>query len=238
MIKKGLYLMRFIDHQDALAVAQKGFYHFDQKPFIVKAWNPKIEINVDAIASLLIWIQLPELDIKYWGLQSLSKLGSMLGIPIKTDKFTKEKTALQYARLLVEMKVTGPFPLHIDFINDKDEVIRQEVRYKWQPVKCNHCKMWGHKEGVCKKRNEGRQLRQEWREVSRNHIGSGDEVPPTCMEEPMDEGFIVPRQRRGRQQDRFNAIQDPPVQIRQNTFQVLLEEEGMEERIPHIPTNG
>ena len=99
------------------------------------------------------------------------------------------------------MKLTGPFPMHIDFINDKDEAVRQEVRYEWQPVKCNHCKMLGH-EVVCRKRNKSRQVRQEWRKVNRGHIGSVEEEPLTRMEEPMDEGFIVPRQRRGRQQVR------------------------------------
>ena len=43
----------------------------------------------------------------------------------------------------------------------------------------------------------------------------------------MDDGFIVPRQRRGIQQVRPNDIQDFPIQTRQNSFQVLLEEEGM-----------
>ena len=37
LIKKGLYAVRFMEHHDAMIVAQKGFYHFDQKPFIVKA---------------------------------------------------------------------------------------------------------------------------------------------------------------------------------------------------------
>ena len=69
--------------------------------------------------------------------------------------------------MLVEMKLNGPFPVHIDFTNDKDEVVRQEIRYKWQPVKCTHCKMLGHEGGVCRKKNEGRQVRQEWREVNR-----------------------------------------------------------------------
>ncbi|KAJ8436063.1 hypothetical protein Cgig2_000359 [Carnegiea gigantea] len=72
LIKRGLYLVRFTSLQDAMTVAQRGIYHFDHKPFIVKAWNPELEINVDPIASLPMWIQLPELDIKYWGLQSLS----------------------------------------------------------------------------------------------------------------------------------------------------------------------
>ena len=71
LIKKGLYLVRFTAPQDAMTVAHVGIYHFDHKPFIVKAWNPEMEINIDVIASLSIWIQLLELDIKYWGLQGL-----------------------------------------------------------------------------------------------------------------------------------------------------------------------
>ena len=81
LIKRGLYLVRFQDKLDAQKVAQKGVYHFDQKPFIVKPWTPEMDINVESIISLPIWIQLPELDIKYWGIQSLSKIGSVLGFP-------------------------------------------------------------------------------------------------------------------------------------------------------------
>ena len=66
LIKKGLYLVRFMDYQDVVAVTQKGL--FDDKPFIVKAWTPKMEINTDAIASLPIWLQFRELDIKFWAL--------------------------------------------------------------------------------------------------------------------------------------------------------------------------
>ena len=53
-----------------------------------------MEINTDAIASLPIWVQFPKLDIKYCVLNSLSKLSSMLGIPLKTDKYTKDKVML------------------------------------------------------------------------------------------------------------------------------------------------
>jgi len=135
MVRKGVFFVRFTNLFDKMTVVQRGVYFFDKKPFIVKAWNEGLILDTSSLQSLPIWVQFLDLDIKYWGLKSLSKLGSMLGIPIKTDKYTKEKTALQFARLLVEMKLTGPFPMHIDFINDKDEVVRQEVRYGWQPVK-------------------------------------------------------------------------------------------------------
>ncbi|KAJ8419307.1 hypothetical protein Cgig2_009218 [Carnegiea gigantea] len=140
-----------------LTVAQKGIYHFDQKPFRVKAWNPKMETNIDAIASPPIWIQLPELDIKYWGIQSLSKIGSMLGIPLKTDKYSKEKSMLKYVRLLVEMPLEGHFPDYVEFVNGKSVLIRQKVTYEWHPLKCSHCKI--------KQDNH----RKEWRVRSQVH---------------------------------------------------------------------
>ncbi|KAJ8422180.1 hypothetical protein Cgig2_015761 [Carnegiea gigantea] len=66
-IKKGLYLMRFLETRNAEMVAHKGLYHFDHKPFIGKSWTPELDINTDRIATLPIWIQPLELDIKYWG---------------------------------------------------------------------------------------------------------------------------------------------------------------------------
>ena len=165
LVKKGLYLIRFEDYQDTLKVIQQGFYLFDQKPFIVKPWTPEMEINTEAISSLPIWVRFPELDIKYWGLQSLSKIGSMLGIPLKTDRFTKDKMMLRYARLLIEMPLDGQFPEFLEFANEKGVLIRQKIQYEWIPIKCTYCRMFGHPLEDCRKKNP---QRMEWR-VRTNH---------------------------------------------------------------------
>ena len=98
-----------------------------------------------------------DLDIKYWGLTSLGKLGSILGIPIKTDRFTLEKTKLHYARLLIDIKLKDSFPDFIEFVNDYDVVVRLQAEYEWKPIKCQHCKMFGHNEEDCKKKTNVRQ---------------------------------------------------------------------------------
>jgi len=93
----------------------------------------------------------------------------MLGISIKTDKPTKEESALGYGCILEKMPIEGPFPEHIDFVNDSDRVVRQLVRYEWKPTRCNHCRMLGHEEANCRKKPN---LRQEWRakEVQANPV--------------------------------------------------------------------
>ena len=78
--------MRFKTVHDKEAVLSNGIYYFNQKPFIVKAWNEHLEIDTSSINSPPIWVQFLELDVKYWVVDSLNKLGSLLGIPLKTDK--------------------------------------------------------------------------------------------------------------------------------------------------------
>ncbi|KAJ8436124.1 hypothetical protein Cgig2_001151 [Carnegiea gigantea] len=39
-------------------------------------------------------------------------------------------------------------------------LLRQSVKHEWLPVKCRHCRMFGHEESICKKKGI---MRQEWR---------------------------------------------------------------------------
>ncbi|KAJ8436659.1 hypothetical protein Cgig2_003038 [Carnegiea gigantea] len=96
----------------------------------------------------------------YWGLESLSKIGSILEIPIKTYRYAKEKSMICYAKLLIDISSDGHFPKFIEFFNDNDELVRQQVKYEWKPTKCTHCHMFGYEEENCKRR-EGRKERRK-----------------------------------------------------------------------------
>ena len=109
MVKHGLFLVRFHTTEAQQAVVQRGVFFFDRKPLLVKPWNPELELYTEQLTSLPIWVQLHELDLKYWGMDSLGKIGSILGIPIKTDRYTMEKRLLRYARLLIDIPLDAPF---------------------------------------------------------------------------------------------------------------------------------
>jgi len=40
--------------------------------------------------------------------------------------------------------------------------MRLQVEYEWKPIKCQHCRMYGHKEEECRKKTN---TRKEWRKV-------------------------------------------------------------------------
>jgi len=100
-VRRGVFLVRFLNPEDRDKVLKNGIYHLDSKPFLEKGWNPNMDLCTKSLESLSIWIRLPDLDLKYCGMSSLSKICSMLGIPLKTDQFTKNKTMIRYARVLV-----------------------------------------------------------------------------------------------------------------------------------------
>ncbi|KAJ8423638.1 hypothetical protein Cgig2_032926 [Carnegiea gigantea] len=122
-------------------------------------WNPELDVHTETIVSLPIWVKFPRLELKYWGLDCLSKLGSVLGVPMKIDQRTKDKTYLQYPHLLIDIHLNKEFPDYIEFLNDQGVFIRQAVTYEWRPTKCDHCLMYGHLSDQCRKKK----TRQEWR---------------------------------------------------------------------------
>ena len=151
-----------------------------------------MDLPTECIKSLPIWIQLPDLDIKFWGTGSLSKLESCLGIPLKTDKYTKDRTMLKYARLLIDISLEGPFPEYIEFFDEVGVLIRQQVIYEWKPLQCTHCHMFGHEDNNCRRKKE---LRTEWRPVTRVNPGAVSTVQteiPTEQLTSIEQDVFIP----------------------------------------------
>ncbi|KAJ8419449.1 hypothetical protein Cgig2_023655 [Carnegiea gigantea] len=202
MVRKGLFLVRFVQLQGKLTVEKRGLYYFDRKPFIVKGWKPDMDINAESIQSLPLWVQFPELDIKYWGLDSLSKLGSLIGIPLKTDHYTREKTMIKYARLLIEVPMAGPFPDFIEFFNEHGELIRQSIKFEWKPSKCNHCRMYGHLEEECRKKHN---QRKEWRRVQVTPQEAPKETTQSVPTAAEDGNYIAVTRKAAAKQSTYTA---------------------------------
>ncbi|KAJ8423616.1 hypothetical protein Cgig2_015705 [Carnegiea gigantea] len=63
-------------------------------------------------------------------------------------------------RVLMDMKLEGSFPGFVEFFNEEAVLIRQVIKYEWLPIKCLHCRMFGHVKDQCRKKSR---TRMEWR---------------------------------------------------------------------------
>ncbi|VFQ88410.1 unnamed protein product [Cuscuta campestris] len=162
MLKPGQFVFRFGRTEDTEEILKKSYYFFDNKPVYVRKWQPGSRVNLDALTDIPIWIQLPDLDPKFWSISGLSKIGTLIGNPIKADKTTIGKTKLNYARIQIEVGMKQHFPEEVQFEDDKGRIITQIVKYEWYPISCNHCKAIGHPENLCRKKT-GERKKMVWK---------------------------------------------------------------------------
>ena len=175
MIKKGLYIVRFLAMDRRDEVLAPSMLLFDSKPLIMKAWEQDKDFFKEEVDVVPAWIQL-RVDFKYWSEKCLEKFATQIGRLVKVDQATVKREKLQYARIMVEVKLTQNFPDQISFINEKGIKMVVEVKYEWKPILCSNCKKIGHGTEECRWRQDKRVLKQK--------------IPvkiPAVVQEPMKE---------------------------------------------------
>ncbi|XP_062114154.1 uncharacterized protein LOC133825192 [Humulus lupulus] len=152
----GLTMVKFNDDATRDHVLENGILQFDRKPVIIRPWTADLSA-VCLIRSVPLWIRLHDLGLQYWGSKCLSALVSMIGKPIMVDKFTRERSRVQFVRVLVEIEITDNPPRNIQFLNDHGQIMEQGVEYEWLPIKCKVCSGFGHSMVDCRK-----ELKAHW----------------------------------------------------------------------------
>ncbi|XP_062119067.1 uncharacterized protein LOC133832784 [Humulus lupulus] len=170
-LNNGFTLVNFRDEATRDLVLEAGVLHFDRKPVIVKPWSADLD-TLKAVKSVPVWIRLPGLGLQYWGTKCLSALMSTIGVPILVDKVTKDRSMMQFARVLVEIELSEDLPKSVQFLNEKGQLVEQFLEFEWLPTQCRGCKVYGHTERMCNKK-----LAEIWRPKTRMGVDEARQVP-------------------------------------------------------------
>lgn len=100
------------------------------------------------IDSIPVWVKFPDLHFSLWNPVSLGKI-TLFGTPIKTDKLTAVKGNLEYARMLIGIKIPESLPHYVG-IEGPYGLFKQRVEFEWKPIMCALCKKIGHEAEQCK----------------------------------------------------------------------------------------
>ncbi|XP_019262280.1 PREDICTED: uncharacterized protein LOC109240111 [Nicotiana attenuata] len=101
-----------------------------------------------SVSVIPLWITFPGLPLGFWSTEALSKLASVVGKPLYTDKIAAEMEKVSYARVLVETDISQPLPDSFA-MQTKRGVIIQQIEYEWKPKFCCDCIRFGHNSNEC-----------------------------------------------------------------------------------------
>ncbi|XP_057248240.1 uncharacterized protein LOC130590220 [Beta vulgaris subsp. vulgaris] len=155
----GVFIVRFRTGEGKQKAMDAGPILYDKKPVIVKNWSPELDLSKDMVHVVPTWIQLQGLNLKYWGPRALNKIVGVIGKPIRTDRATAQKDSIEFARVLVEVRIDQDFPNEIRFENENGVEIVQGVKYECKPIFCKDCGGIGHTLEECRAKKQEIQRR-------------------------------------------------------------------------------
>lgn len=80
----------------------------NKKPIVVKKWTLEFDFYAELLRCYPMWVQLHNLPLSCWRIDSLSRIESAIRVPKFADECTFSQKRIQYAMLMVEADVTVP----------------------------------------------------------------------------------------------------------------------------------
>ncbi|XP_048494487.1 uncharacterized protein LOC125494751 [Beta vulgaris subsp. vulgaris] len=177
--EEGFFTVKLNTKEDRDRVLLTGPHLFYGKEMIVNKWCANFNFHEEILKVVPVWVKFPNLPLSCWGGDSLSRIGSILVVPLFTDECTSKGLCISFARVLVEVDVTQKLQDAVIVEEPNGKCFTQKVIYIWLPPFCKKCCKVGHN---CEVNSEGRaktKVIQKWvpKKVNVATTSSNVEVP-------------------------------------------------------------
>ncbi|MFS7912516.1 putative transcription factor interactor and regulator CCHC(Zn) family [Helianthus anomalus] len=159
MNANGFFFFQFADEAGMLNVLKEGPWIIRSQPMFLHIWSPTSKLEKKDVKKLQVWVKIHDVPIAAYTEDGLSMIATAIGEPKMLDSYTSSMCTenwgrSSYARALVEISVENGF---------KDEIVIAvpelegegfckvilSVEYEWSPLRCAHCKVFGHSDESC-----------------------------------------------------------------------------------------
>lgn len=140
---KGFFTVVFTNLEDKEKILDGGPYFMASAGLYMRPWKPNFVPEKESFTQVLVWIRLFSLPIDYWGMNALKQIGDQLGTFIKASEATLQNKYTSYARICVEMDVSGALyeGLCLEY---RDDNYFQAIDYEKILFRCRKCHEHGH----------------------------------------------------------------------------------------------
>ncbi|XP_077217827.1 uncharacterized protein LOC143852323 [Tasmannia lanceolata] len=166
-LNHGFFLFKFNNSEDCSKILEMGTHSFGGRPQILQRWYLDMPLIKPNLASIPVWVRLPDLHLQFWTQRGIRKIDSGIGKPLYMDTSTAEGSRLLYARFCVEIDVDAlPLPDSID-LQTPSETITQQIEYDQRPSACLCCRDFSLTNANCPKSNtqQTKKPNQEWKKT-------------------------------------------------------------------------
>ena len=164
----GYFIIKFSSKSECSEILKGGPYFLNRVSLVVKKWSANFDFKEEILRVIPVWVRLPNLPLHCWGAETLSRIVSVVGVPVLADEYTMTQKKVSYARVLVEVDITQEFVKEISVRDNTGKEFTQKAIPEWRPFFCRNCNKVGHD---CKEKYEshhqhGEQFGKDDKEVN------------------------------------------------------------------------
>ncbi|KAI9087302.1 hypothetical protein K1719_030772 [Acacia pycnantha] len=144
-VQVGYFIVSFSNKEDKEYAFQEGPWMIEDHYLIVQRWRPNFNPwKADMQCNIAAWIRLPDVPFEFYNIESLRRIGNMVGRMIKIDRSTSIYEKGGFARICVEIDPKKPLlPTYVVFGEERD------IIYEGLHQVCFECGKYGHQKKGC-----------------------------------------------------------------------------------------
>lgn len=139
--------MKFESLEVRNEILYSDLFTLNNRPMMVNVWTPNFNFHDEIMRAVPLWVRFPNLPLNCWDLETLSRIGSMVGVPLFADECTTRQKRVSFARFLIKVDVTKPVSKVVYIEDAQRTVVEPEVHYDWIPPYCHKCQTAGYDYG-------------------------------------------------------------------------------------------
>ncbi|XP_028779701.1 uncharacterized protein LOC114736099 [Neltuma alba] len=144
-LSNGYNIVSFTTREDGDYAYQEGPWMIDDHYLVVQRWRPNFNPwKADVQRKITAWIRLPDLPVEFYNVESLRRIGNMVGKTIKIDRSTSVYDKGGFARICVEIDLQQPLLPFFDAFGEDRPIV-----YEGLHMVCFHCGRYGHQKDKC-----------------------------------------------------------------------------------------
>ena len=147
-----LFIIQFPNATTRDKVLEEGPWHIQNKPLVIRKWEPGLASLEFNMARLPLWIHLRNVPLELFNQNGLSYIASAIGTPLYMDKITASQQRLAFAKICVEVEASKDIPRSIEVEMKEGSVVSVFVDVPWYPQRCLQCETYGHGDKFCPKK--------------------------------------------------------------------------------------
>ncbi|KAI9119142.1 hypothetical protein K1719_009817 [Acacia pycnantha] len=144
-LSNGYYIVSFTNKEDRDYAFQEGPWMINDHYLIVQRWRPNFNPwKADLQCRIAAWIQLLDVPFEFYNVESLHRIGNMIGKMIKVDRATSIYDKGGFARICVEIDLQQPLLPSYTVFGEERPII-----YEGLHQVCFMCGRYGHRKDSC-----------------------------------------------------------------------------------------